>query len=459
MKKHTVKARLKQVLIASLCLTVFLFGFSGCKKAADNGPASAAEPASASSSQNELYLPLCSDTEGMYSAEYDYVSSRWLLRYIDYDSCKNLPLCSAPNCAHNSDSCTAWVPPHSAAASPYVLKNDQIVFFIQSSETEEETLYIADKDGSNRRVLLTGLAGAGNFFPFFQNQTFLADDSFLYFMLYKVNEDSSFAYTLCRVPLTGGDMEEVCSLDDSNQYLGTLGRELILSRVHYQNEPKKPELPENISFDDQLRIDEDYHEKWNKETIIETELCFKNMDTGEERFLCNRQDSPGSDPVFYWNNDRMWWYASNCPQSLHWLTPAGEEGEVSIQWPQEWKERTAWYARPILYVQDHLIVDLQSQDDFDSTCRFALNSSDGTATLLTLSQLSNGREIPLQILACLPDCMLVQICDIVGQIAQTDKSGLPYIQETYEPLLGLISYEDYFSSTPNYREIKTVSES
>lgn len=454
MKNHVIPFHFKQIFAVLLCPVILVLNFCGCQKELPQETASVSSNP-ASSCDNSLYAPLYGNNEGMYCSNYIHQNNCWQLSYIDYSSCVEMPLCASPNCTHSSESCTAWMPPHSAASSPCILKNDQIVFCLQQSDPERSALYIADKDGSNRRALISDQPGWGDFFPFFSDAPYLADDTFLYFILLQHGLDVDTSLALYRVPLVGGEMEFLFPLDSDISYLGTWGRELILSRSHY-DEPEHPEISDKLSFEEQQRIQQDYFEKWKQEAVAHTQVLFKNIDTGEETPFISWDEPAGTEPAFCWSNDQLWWCSSSCPETLHWLNPSGEEGCLELHWPTDSIDLKDWSVSPVRWIDNHLIVTLHN---FSSEPhQFALDLSNGSATELTLSFVTMGRTIPIKILAALPDRLFVKIREIEGQIAEFDKTGLPYIQETSIPSLGFISYEDYFSNTPNYQEIKMLYE-
>ena len=79
-------------------------------------------------------------------------------------------------------------------------------------------------------------------------------------------------------------------------------------------------------------------------------------------------------------------------------------------------------------------------------------SGGGPAQEITLQQLYQGYGVPLQVLAETPEGLLVfGDMPYLGTHIITGQDGGTYPVEAYGESLALISPEDYFSSSPNFR--------
>lgn len=97
-------------------------------------------------------LAVCDD--GAYYYGYKYPGT---ITFYDEKSGQCVPLCANPNCAHNDETCTAWV----GENTPFLFMDDtqQILFMItrwydESNEIHHSDLYQMDRDGANRKLLL-----------------------------------------------------------------------------------------------------------------------------------------------------------------------------------------------------------------------------------------------------------------------------------------------------------------
>ena len=76
------------------------------------------------------------------------------LRYIDYASAREIYLCAAPNCTHDSESCPSWLA--DPACTPLVVGDRLLLFYPYPSATAGRPMQIlkAGLDGSDRQTLI-----------------------------------------------------------------------------------------------------------------------------------------------------------------------------------------------------------------------------------------------------------------------------------------------------------------
>ena len=145
----------KQVWAAALALALLL---AGCQ--AGPGPASQSgqeKPGTVSEqpveflSQNQDILGYQAlGEDGLYYVD-EYTPT---LRYIDLASGKDIPLCSSPNCEHNSDSCTSQL-----GGQPQIVSAGDKLFFFYPGYSDGvntpvcPTIQMSALDGSGREVL------------------------------------------------------------------------------------------------------------------------------------------------------------------------------------------------------------------------------------------------------------------------------------------------------------------
>lgn len=84
-----------------------------------------------------------------------------LLTFYDFELAQSLPVCATPNCAHNKENlCSAYF--GGGSAEGYAIYQGKLYYWLDSSGGKC-ALYCADKDGSNRRKIMTIDGTAKNF--------------------------------------------------------------------------------------------------------------------------------------------------------------------------------------------------------------------------------------------------------------------------------------------------------
>ena len=93
---------------------------------------------------------------GFYRIRKNSDGSRNIL-FTDYATAQEVILCSNPNCTHNVESCTSYIP--ATNGQIWVAATDENIFVIYSSWYGESKIEIADLDGTNRNVIYTFKSG------------------------------------------------------------------------------------------------------------------------------------------------------------------------------------------------------------------------------------------------------------------------------------------------------------
>lgn len=201
-----------------------------------------------------------------------------LLCYMDYEQAIEVPLCTSPACAHNSETCTAWVPEEESVSS-LVCVDEETIAWIQSRADGSQTIEIADATGAGRRVLYTGESGQ------FLQTLACADDGALYLIQEEVSQNE-FGTWLYRTSLDGGEARPVGKFPDPvPEWKGLLGNDLVL----YQ-------------FDWGDTTDE------AQENGCEHRVFLWNPETGEEKTLDTWHSDSGSiGRTLCWSEEKLWW--------------------------------------------------------------------------------------------------------------------------------------------------------
>ena len=149
------------------------------------------------------------------------------LLYLDYATGQQVYLCSQPNCSHDTDACTSYLP-YSAGGILSSVVGDRLVLIFPGNLQEAagtdtvlphiETMGL---DGSDRKTTVT--FGANQVI----SRPLVTDGKYLYTRLSTTTEDGSFTAQLVRIDPDGGEPEALCDLNQ--EWLkGGAGSRLVL---------------------------------------------------------------------------------------------------------------------------------------------------------------------------------------------------------------------------------------
>lgn len=150
------------------------------------------------------------------------------LLYLDYATGQQLPLCSQPNCSHDTDACTSYLP-YSAGGILCSVVGEQLVLvfpgnLLQSGTGTDTVLPHIETmglDGSDRKTTVS--LGANQEI----SRPLVTDGKFLYTRLNTTTPDGNAAAQLVRMDPAGGEPEALCDLN--REWLrGGAGSRLIL---------------------------------------------------------------------------------------------------------------------------------------------------------------------------------------------------------------------------------------
>lgn len=221
---------MKPTRFLSLVLALSLAGCSSAQKASDSSPASAGSAQFTALQQSSGWNYGGMGPDGFY-----YVSAgsredgSTNLMYLDYATMQQVYLCSQPNCSHDTDACTSYLPYSAGGILSCVVGKQLILVFPgnlytgASSGTESVLPHIETMglDGSNRKTTVT--LGANQVI----SRPLVTDGTCLYTRLDTTAEDGSFTAQLVRIDPAGGEPEALCTLNQ--EWLkGGAGSRLIL---------------------------------------------------------------------------------------------------------------------------------------------------------------------------------------------------------------------------------------
>ncbi len=197
--------------------------------------------------KSEAYVMTSGATECLYEAEaFDCVSngSRNLITYYSAAAGKCVPICTKPNCTHESDDCTAVVD-----SARGMLKTEDGLMFFDYGEEGELNLIKSDYNGSNRRVI----AALDNLMSYTWTDAVYGKDSVL--CIYRdmvgfeeIEDDQTpemadeYTNRIVRIDVNGGEASEIlCKKDHAAAVSNALIYEgkLIYSYQHYTRDIRK----------------------------------------------------------------------------------------------------------------------------------------------------------------------------------------------------------------------------
>lgn len=160
-----------------------------------------------------------------------------LLRYVDYATHQDVPLCSQPNCTHDDEKCSAWFAYGGTTLNVYATDEQLIICFNGSpwdssafaeyGEAALPRVFTLQPDGSERQeVARFEAADAFSSIPAFDGQT-------LYTIVTSYNEgDGNGSKTITAIDLATGKKRADDSIKRRElRIVGAAGRELVLESM------------------------------------------------------------------------------------------------------------------------------------------------------------------------------------------------------------------------------------
>lgn len=236
-----MKSRIPYVFLAiSLIIAILLTGCTGA--AGSNGEQimpgnSEGKDEVQSEPENSSFLPLealvspdqkfteAGTDEGAYIrlTRPDYSE---VLAYIDYNSRTGVPLCSQANCTHSDDTCTAWLP--SGWNTQFMLNGK--LYVLLSAGMQGSVLLEMEPNGQGRREVLRLESGQE-----FVLSGMAGNADYLFFGVVTYNQDGSSVYSVQRMELASGAVQEIYSRPETSTsmvtILGVYGEKLVVQYV------------------------------------------------------------------------------------------------------------------------------------------------------------------------------------------------------------------------------------
>lgn len=226
----------KRILTAmSLLLALLLFGCGGS--------ASQAAALQDTSAQNSAVFTALQRSSGWNYGGYAkdgfyYVSSAVRedgsanLMYLDYTTMQTIYLCGQPNCSHDTEACTSYLPYSAGGVLCSVVGEQLVLVFpgnVHSSASASSTVLphieVMGLDGADRKTTVTFEASQQI------NRPLVTDGTSIYCELDTVTDDGNMNAELIRVSPDAGTCETVCPLNQE-WVKGGAGSRLILLDVN-----------------------------------------------------------------------------------------------------------------------------------------------------------------------------------------------------------------------------------
>lgn len=424
--------------VFSLALTALLL--AGCTAApaagSESSTAVTAETAVAQASTGNgepLRLLQHGDEKQYYRQEsLGKNDSMILYHVVDLQTGEDTIPCDVEGCTHDSESCPA-VTTQIPSYQPFVLNDSTLLVLSGMNHSSQSTfITLMDRNCQNRRVLKK-LEGVDLFLD--PNHMY-TDGDFLYCCGYEKNASlGATLYTIYRIDLSDGTTTNLTQHFYNFQFMrGAVGRDLVL----YQ---------ENLTYPDTFgdpTATASSHPTGTKSHVL------LNVDTGEVRDFCSySSDDYVLDWLYFYVIDGQYYWIDSTAGTLSTVDPTtGESRLLTDQLPIT--EPDALSAEYQYQMEANLNGWLVFYD-----LPLLVNAETGEVRQRAdlPENLWNGYGHQPQIFLQLKDRLLVD-CRY-EPYTRTDLSddGTPFITQSDQMYLGLISIDDFLNGVPNYTEV------
>ncbi len=401
-------------LILSTLLVLSLFAVSCTPRTQESSSAPNSDSSSTLPIETTLDLQVVTNISNNFEATYSigteigfYQMSEQKIYYVDYATASRLPLCSAPNCEHNDESCTAFFNGNGIL----FLDNDQKNLFYfgsngdgsQAQSDEEHTmlnrdlLYRMELSGSGRELVYD--FGAGKVF----NQgTIVASDEKLYF-IYSTNENNEHKRYLGELNVTVGNLTAIKEMEPSEYIVSAYDNTIVI------------ENNGNISRYDLLSGETVSAYEFSQETekgafladglyvydSLSGEIKVTSLTTNETKTIATISGTTESAYIRFINNNYL---------EIGKYNGGNQENQII-------DIATGQVYSPRLTLQREWTID---------------------------------GEVPMPIIGASSDLVLTIVKSVEQEVTAYDPGGLPYTMLAPVDIIALMSWEDYLKSTPEY---------
>ena len=369
-----------------------------------------------------LRLANQSSETGFFSRNLTFSSKtdhRHRLGYVDYAAATENILCADSTCTHETDSCTAVAPKEGTwCAGITAVNNDTMIYVLCTLDHSKGGVYTMHKDGTDFKTL----AETGPGIDFFGIAAL--DEHYVYIFCGELNEDmEKIKNFIGKVPLSGGDLQEVAEVEAGCSGVGTDGRSLILQLTNTKND---------------------------------MDFVGLDLDTGEMTPLFTWQ-SKGNHYIGIAKKqaDKIYGFTDETAASLHWSSLDGSSGDIELHWPQEmsWAEHTSAVLE--LVTPDAASVVLYAPDK-NIAKRYTITLADGSVKENTLTMKNNGEMVGL--VGFNQDTALIEILYQDEWSETVGEDGTPQDELTIISRLAVMPLESFLAGSTDYTEIQPLTE-
>lgn len=415
------------------CLALAAALLAGCAPSAApdasgmSGQASAEQAAAAAGQTPEagaLHLLSRGDENGCYLVGSHLDSGRRLLCYADYASMTVKPLCTEPGCTHDSEDCTACLPNLASLYGVWIVNDDTIAFTASSPEGPWPAVYLADRSGAHRRVLLPGNSEE---YLSIGDTLMMSDGEALYVCVTREPDEGALTGALCRLPLDGGEAELLFDSTGLN-VKGILDGGIVCTEYEFTD-------PDTYTGRRVLRL--------------------HAMD-GSARDLLDWTEESAVIPLAA-DGQRLYWLDEK--RALCWMEADGAQGSAAVDWPFDTADpnRSLCPESPLMLAGGRLLLrsnylDTEAEGPL-ALARYALDPDTGALTEITLCYMPGGVETPIDLLCANDSDVLCAFAVNRQDATQLTADGMPVSVESQTRRIGLLSLDELWAGNPAYREL------
>lgn len=391
--------------------------------------------------------PGCTSETGYY-----YATSRlspagggYVLCYVDFETARQAPVCASPNCTHDSESCTAFLPAADGGMPMPIFAGDKLVLQYGGGVGTAPKVEVMGLDGTGRHKVCDLPSGVmwGSSVPS-SEALYIVGLAYTYSGEGEQKQVEGCESKLYRVSLTDGAMTEVYTFPENTNDI------LLLDVRDGQMIFRTTAL---FSIDDYASL---------SEAAAAQETVFLAVTPkGESRELWRAPGNLGGMSVW----DGVFYRAESDWRTLYirdLLT--GDERTYTPDLPLDRGE--VQYLTVTGCYGDWLALDVSftggaGYSREEDTLGFACNIATGEVRERTLRVLAKPElfiTVPLPVMTRIGGTLLVENDRIPRQQTYQGSDGIPYYATNFSERWALMSLEDYLSSTPNYRDVAPLVE-
>lgn len=181
------------------------------------------EPAAEQNTALRMVTGAAKGTQGAYILHNSPDGNFRSILFVDAATHTAEPVCSREGCAHNDESCPAWLPGYPQSQFLFTLEDRLYI-----GQTGDDCgVWETSENGEERRLLFRPEAH-----QILLEAEMAADDQYLYFQVMEVNpelgEQRRFLY---RCDLQTGSLKRLRAMEESERLIGALNGQFLITRV------------------------------------------------------------------------------------------------------------------------------------------------------------------------------------------------------------------------------------